>query len=127
MGNRGWLRTGIILLALAASALSSCDKNSASSTAAQMATNPASLCASKETLTALTDVLFSNVDVSSNPATKPYVDQLKAGAVARIDIPVLDGYDKQINKVTCKGKLTVNWPNDISNKLKAVSPGSEGI
>lgn len=117
------LQFASIATAALAVTLAACNKDNSTSTAAQMASNPAAVCASQETIAALKDTILSNVSQPTDKIAKSYSDQINSGSTVSMAMPVLDNYDKQTKKVSCSGKITFNWPTAVVSRMKQISPG----
>ena len=84
----------------------------------------AKVCASDETLDGLKAMVLNGVDTTkmtppANPADRT---ELGTGGHVVLDTPILSSFDKTTRKVTCSAKISVVWPPDVMDRLKAANP-----
>lgn len=93
-------------------------------TATLLATNPAMICASPETMAGVKALVFQNLDASQiNSAANPaYKTQLLAGVVVTNAVSRLEQYRADIKRVSCSAKLTFTWPPALVARLKTQRP-----
>jgi hypothetical protein len=83
----------------------------------------AKVCASDETLDGLKAMILNGADThKTTPAINPADrTELGTGGHVVLDTPILSSFDKTTRKVTCSAKISLVWPPDVMDRLKAAN------